>query len=162
GDACGRPRHQQHRRIAGTAVRQLDCPGPPCGASRPRRLAATGNSARFGKPGRHGLWMARGGACHTKPRVSPGGWFRLRTNRRIACAGPAHWLRRSGSTATTGATPVTHARSRQGFTLVELLVALLVLSLLALTSYRGLSAVLDARQHVSAESEKWRRVAAFF
>ena len=50
----------------------------------------------------------------------------------------------------------------RGFTLIELLTALLVLSLLALMSYRGLSAVLDAREHVRQETDKWRRVAAFF
>jgi general secretion pathway protein J len=49
-----------------------------------------------------------------------------------------------------------------GFTLIELLVALLVLSILALTSYRGLGAVLDARDRVAAETEKWRSIAAFF
>ena len=49
----------------------------------------------------------------------------------------------------------------RGFTLIELLTALVVLSLLALMSYRGLGAVLDAREHVSQETEKWRRVAAF-
>jgi general secretion pathway protein J len=49
----------------------------------------------------------------------------------------------------------------RGFTLIELLSALLVLSLLALMSYRGLSAVLDAREHVRHETDKWRRVAAF-
>ena len=49
----------------------------------------------------------------------------------------------------------------RGFTLIELLTALLVLSLLALMSYRGLGAVLDAREHVKQETEKWRRVAAF-
>ena len=49
-----------------------------------------------------------------------------------------------------------------GFTLIELLTALLILSALALMSYRGLGAVLDAREHVSRETEKWRRVAAFF
>jgi general secretion pathway protein J len=48
-----------------------------------------------------------------------------------------------------------------GFTLIELLTALLILSLLALMSYRGLGAVLDAREHVSQETAKWRRVAAF-
>ena len=51
---------------------------------------------------------------------------------------------------------------RAGFTLIELLAALLILSLLGLMSYRGLSAVLDTREHVKAESEKWRRVDAFF
>lgn len=54
------------------------------------------------------------------------------------------------------------SRRAGGFTLVELLVALLILSLLALMAYRGLGAVLDARAHVQEESGKWRRVAAFF
>jgi general secretion pathway protein J len=49
----------------------------------------------------------------------------------------------------------------RGFTLIELLAALVVLSLLALMSYRGLGAVLDARRHVAAETENWRRIAAF-
>jgi general secretion pathway protein J len=49
-----------------------------------------------------------------------------------------------------------------GFTLIELLAALLILSALALMSYRGLGAVLDAREHVTRETDKWRRVAAFF
>ena len=49
----------------------------------------------------------------------------------------------------------------RGFTLIELLTALLILSLLALMSYRGLGAVLDARAHVSRETALWQRVAAF-
>jgi general secretion pathway protein J len=49
-----------------------------------------------------------------------------------------------------------------GFTLIELLSALLILSLLALMSFRGLGAVLDSRDHVRQETEKWRGVAAFF
>lgn len=53
-------------------------------------------------------------------------------------------------------------RSARGFTLIEVMTALLVLSLLALMSYRGLGAVLDAREHVKLETDKWRRVAAFF
>ena len=52
--------------------------------------------------------------------------------------------------------------SARGFTLIELLSALLILSLLALMSFRGLGAVLDARDHVRQETEKWRSVAAFF
>jgi general secretion pathway protein J len=50
----------------------------------------------------------------------------------------------------------------RGFTLIELLCALLILSLLAMMSFRGLGAVLDARDQVRQETEKWRRVAAFF
>ena len=57
--------------------------------------------------------------------------------------------------------PRRYAAAR-GFTLIELMSALLVLSLLALMSYRGLGAVLDAREHVKLETDKWRRVAAFF
>jgi general secretion pathway protein J len=52
--------------------------------------------------------------------------------------------------------------SARGFTLIELLSALLILSLLALMSFRGLGAVLDARDHVRQETEKWRGVGAFF
>jgi general secretion pathway protein J len=48
-----------------------------------------------------------------------------------------------------------------GFTLVELLAVLVVLSLLALMSHRGLSAVLDARDHVRGEAGKWRELASF-
>jgi len=57
-------------------------------------------------------------------------------------------------------TPASDNAAR-GFTLIELLTALLVLSLLALMSYRGLSEVLDSREHVSQETEKWQHVAAF-
>lgn len=49
-----------------------------------------------------------------------------------------------------------------GFTLIELLTALFILSLLALMSYRGLGAVLDARAHVGRETAMWQRVAAFY
>lgn len=50
---------------------------------------------------------------------------------------------------------------QRGFTLIELLSALLILSLLAVMSFRGLSAVLDARDQVRQETHKWQRVAAF-
>jgi general secretion pathway protein J len=53
-------------------------------------------------------------------------------------------------------------RPARGFTLIEVMTALLVLSLLALMSYRGLGAVLDAREHVKLETDKWQHVAAFF
>ena len=50
---------------------------------------------------------------------------------------------------------------QSGFTLIELLTALLILSIMALMSYRGLGAVLDAREHVSMETQKWRHVSSF-
>ena len=49
----------------------------------------------------------------------------------------------------------------RGFTLIELLTALLILSLLAVMSYRGLGAVLDTRAHIRQETTKWRHMAAF-
>ena len=54
------------------------------------------------------------------------------------------------------------SRAARGFTLIELLVVMLILSVLALMSYRGLGAVLDTREHVAQETLKWRGVAAFF
>lgn len=56
----------------------------------------------------------------------------------------------------------TSAPLRRGFTLIDLLTALLILSLLALMSYRSLGAVLDAREHVTREADKWRQVSSFF
>jgi general secretion pathway protein J len=51
--------------------------------------------------------------------------------------------------------------AQYGFTLIEVMVALLILSALSLMSYRGLSAVLEAREHVTRETDKWRQVALF-
>jgi len=48
-----------------------------------------------------------------------------------------------------------------GFTLIELLAALLILALLALMSFRALGTVLDTREHVGHETDKWRRVENF-
>ena len=50
----------------------------------------------------------------------------------------------------------------RGFTLIELMSALVILSLLALMAFRGLGAVLDARDQVRLETQKWKAVAAFF
>jgi len=54
-------------------------------------------------------------------------------------------------------------RNRQaGFTLVELLVSLVILALLSVAGYRGLDAVLQARERVAAETRKWQHLALFF
>ena len=53
-------------------------------------------------------------------------------------------------------------RGSCGFTLIEILVALLVFSLLAGFGYRGLAAVLDANGRVTAETDKWRDLALAF
>ena len=49
-----------------------------------------------------------------------------------------------------------------GFTLIEILVALLVFALLAGFGYRGLGAVLDAGDRVTGETRKWRDLALAF
>jgi len=53
-------------------------------------------------------------------------------------------------------------RGARGFTLIELLSALLVLSLLTLMAYRGLGVVMASRDHIQAESTRWRQAGAFF
>jgi general secretion pathway protein J len=49
-----------------------------------------------------------------------------------------------------------------GFTLIELLTALVILSIVGLMSYRGLSAVVETRERVEAETLKWRALELFF
>ncbi|WP_059417566.1 type II secretion system minor pseudopilin GspJ [Sulfuricella sp. T08] len=50
----------------------------------------------------------------------------------------------------------------QGFTLVELLVALAIFSVMSVVAYRGLNAVLETREHLMADNRKWRELAVFF
>jgi len=52
--------------------------------------------------------------------------------------------------------------TQSGFTLVEVMVALLLLSLFALTSFRALDAVLDAERHARAQSHRWLALARAF
>jgi general secretion pathway protein J len=53
-------------------------------------------------------------------------------------------------------------RRCRGYTLIELLVALLILALLSLAGYRGLDAVLQTRERVAREAAKWQHLAGFF
>lgn len=48
----------------------------------------------------------------------------------------------------------------RGFTLLEVLVALMLMGLLGLMAYRGLDAVLVAEAHARAEMDRWRAVQA--
>lgn len=49
-----------------------------------------------------------------------------------------------------------------GFTLIELLVALFVFAILAVTAYRGLSAITETRAHLDHETRKWQSLERFF
>lgn len=51
---------------------------------------------------------------------------------------------------------------QRGFTLVELLVALVVLALLSVAGYRSLDAVLQTRERVAGETRKWQHLTFFF
>lgn len=53
-------------------------------------------------------------------------------------------------------------RRARGFTLLEVLVALVLLALFAVTSYRALDSVLGAERHAGAEMARWRALAMAF
>lgn len=53
-------------------------------------------------------------------------------------------------------------RSNRGFTLMEVLVAIVLMSLFTLVSYRALDAVLQTQRRATAEMERWRNLAAAF
>jgi general secretion pathway protein J len=53
-------------------------------------------------------------------------------------------------------------RRNHGFTLMEILVALVLLTLFAVVSYRALDAVLQAQRRATAEMEHWHTLAAAF
>jgi len=54
------------------------------------------------------------------------------------------------------------ARDARGFTLIEVLVALVILSVVALLAYRATAAMTDGEARLMAESERWRTLDRFF
>lgn len=50
----------------------------------------------------------------------------------------------------------------RGFTLIEILVALAIFTLLSVAAYRGLNAVLEARARVAADHRQWQTLALLF
>lgn len=53
-------------------------------------------------------------------------------------------------------------RQQRGFTLIEIVVAIIVMSILAIISFRGMSSMLDARDHLTAYTQKWYHLSVFF
>lgn len=48
---------------------------------------------------------------------------------------------------------------QRGFTLVEMLVALTIFALMSVFAYRGLTAVLETRAHLTEDNRRWRDIA---
>jgi general secretion pathway protein J len=70
-------------------------------------------------------------------------------------------IARSNKGATPPCRSPKSAREASGFTLIEVLVALVVFAVLSGLAYRSLSVVLDSRRHIDRENHKWREVALF-
>jgi general secretion pathway protein J len=57
----------------------------------------------------------------------------------------------------------TRTRGRpSGFTLIEVLIAIVIFAVMAAMAYRGLTAVLDTRTRLDEEASKWRAVSLLF
>lgn len=54
------------------------------------------------------------------------------------------------------------AQRYRGFTLIEVLLALAIMTTLAITGYRALSGMLEGEQRVARERERWRELDLFF
>ena len=57
---------------------------------------------------------------------------------------------------------MTSQRFHRGFTLIEILIALAILSLLAVLGYRAVASLGDTEARLSSEAEKWRRLDGLF
>lgn len=54
------------------------------------------------------------------------------------------------------------ARSARGFTLIELIVAIFLLAVLSVMSYRGFDAMARANDHLESVTDRWQAIALFF
>ena len=54
--------------------------------------------------------------------------------------------------------PIHTPRSHKGMTLIELMVAISVFSLLGVLSWRATSTMVDSREHMTAELTRWRNI----
>ncbi len=51
---------------------------------------------------------------------------------------------------------------KNGFTLIEVLIAITIFAVMSAFAYRALSSILAARDHVAQENQKWRSVSTLF
>ena len=51
--------------------------------------------------------------------------------------------------------------NQSGFTLIEILIAVVIFALMAAVAYRGLDAILESKRQIDIESEKWRKITLF-
>ena len=51
---------------------------------------------------------------------------------------------------------------KSGFTLIEVLVALAIFAIMSGIAFRGLGSVIEAREHIVGDNQKWREVALAF
>ncbi|HVK56890.1 MAG TPA: type II secretion system minor pseudopilin GspJ [Burkholderiales bacterium] len=58
--------------------------------------------------------------------------------------------------------PFPRPSSAHGFTLIEVLIAVVIFALMAAVAYRGLNAILDSKRQVDAENDKWRKITILF
>ena len=59
-------------------------------------------------------------------------------------------------------TPQSQPRMRTGFTLIEVLVAIVILGVVALLAYRATAAMTDGEARLTAESDRWRMLDSMF
>ena len=52
--------------------------------------------------------------------------------------------------------------SHAGFTLIEITVAVIIMAILAIISFRGMSVMLDAREHLTEQTQRWYQLSVFF
>ncbi|HEY6096240.1 MAG TPA: type II secretion system minor pseudopilin GspJ [Gallionellaceae bacterium] len=57
---------------------------------------------------------------------------------------------------------MTTRQTCDGFTLIEMLVALIIVSMLSLAGYRGLNGMIQTRDHLTAETRKWQQLSLLF
>lgn len=53
-------------------------------------------------------------------------------------------------------------RKPTGFTLLELIIALSIFAVLSFIGYKGLSSLIQTKEHVEAEDDKWQQMLLFF